>query len=73
MVAAFIAYFLYFTIFNYEWWRDWRKIQSISLFDESSQGKDADLILMKLSDYREIPYEYASNPVSFTIRGGNIL
>ena len=36
-------------------------------------GKDADLILMKLSDYREIPYEYASNPVSFTIRGGNIL
>ena len=36
-------------------------------------GKDADLILMNLSDYREIPYEYASNPVSFTIRGGNIL
>lgn len=36
-------------------------------------GKEADLILLKLSDYREIPYEYASNPVSMTIKGGKII
>lgn len=36
-------------------------------------GKEADLVLMKLSDYKEIPYEYATNPVAMTVRGGAII
>ena len=36
-------------------------------------GKEADLVLMKLSDYKEIPYEYATNPVALTVKGGAII
>ena len=33
-------------------------------------GKDADLVIFDLSDYREIPYEYASSPVSSVFSKG---
>jgi len=36
-------------------------------------GKDADLLLLNASDYREIPYYFGVNPVYQTIKRGEIL
>lgn len=36
-------------------------------------GKDADLILMNLPDYRELPRRFGMNHVSMVIRGGDIV
>ncbi len=37
------------------------------------KGKSADLVMADVSDYREIPYEYATNPVRTVINRGNIV
>lgn len=36
-------------------------------------GKDADLLLLDVQDYREIPYWFGSNPVDVVIKGGEII
>jgi imidazolonepropionase len=36
-------------------------------------GKDADLIILGVSDYREIPYQFGVNLVSLTMRKGNVV
>jgi imidazolonepropionase len=36
-------------------------------------GKDADLILLNVSDYREAAYEFGSNLVSMTMKPGKIV
>jgi imidazolonepropionase len=35
-------------------------------------GKDADLIMLSVSDYREIPYQFGVNLVSMTMRNGQV-
>jgi imidazolonepropionase len=36
-------------------------------------GKDADLILLNVNDYREMPYHFGVNPVSMTIKRGRVV
>ena len=35
-------------------------------------GKDADIIMLSVSDYREIPYQFGVNLVSMTMRNGQV-
>jgi imidazolonepropionase len=35
-------------------------------------GKQADIIIMNISDYREIPYRFGQNPVETVIKKGTI-
>ena len=35
--------------------------------------KDADLIMLNVSDYREIPYQFGVNLVSLTMRKGQVV
>lgn len=37
------------------------------------QGKRADIVIADVSDFREIPYEYSSQPIQTVISGGNIV
>ena len=37
------------------------------------QGKRADMVIADVSDFREIPYEYSSQPIQTVISGGNIV
>ena len=36
-------------------------------------GKDADLIMLNVSDYREIPYHFGVNLVALTMRKGQVV
>jgi imidazolonepropionase len=36
-------------------------------------GKDADVVLMNLSDYRELPCRFGMNNVGMVIRGGEVM
>ena len=36
-------------------------------------GKDADLILLKVPDYRELPYHFGVNLVAMTIKKGRVI
>ncbi len=36
-------------------------------------GKDADLVLFDVPDYREIPYHFGMNPVAMTIKRGRVI
>jgi len=36
-------------------------------------GKDADLVIYNVSDYREIPYHFGMNPVALTIKRGEVI
>lgn len=36
-------------------------------------GKEADLIMLNVSDYREIPYQFGVNLVSLTMRRGQVI
>ncbi len=36
-------------------------------------GKDADLILLKVPDYRELPYHFGVNVVAMTIKNGRVI
>jgi imidazolonepropionase len=36
-------------------------------------GKDADLVIFNVPDYREIPYHFGVNPVAMTIKRGRVL
>jgi imidazolonepropionase len=49
---------------------------SIGLSDKIGsleEGKQADIILMKVADYREIPYFFGVNHCAVTIKKGNIV
>jgi|YelNatPaOPRAMG01_1025707.scaffolds.fasta_scaffold00916_23 imidazolonepropionase len=37
------------------------------------RGKRADIVIADVSDFREIPYEYSSQPIQTVISGGNIV
>jgi len=36
-------------------------------------GKDADLAVFEVKDYREIPYWFASNSCAFTVMNGSVV
>jgi imidazolonepropionase len=36
-------------------------------------GKDADLVILNVPDYREIPYHFGVNLVAMTIKKGRVL
>ena len=36
-------------------------------------GKDADLIVLNASDYRDIPYYFGMNPVAASIKRGEVI
>jgi imidazolonepropionase len=36
-------------------------------------GKSADLLILSVPDYREIPYHFGVNPVELVIKGGEVL
>jgi imidazolonepropionase len=36
-------------------------------------GKDADLLVLDCSDYRELPYRFGANPVALTIKRGKVV
>jgi len=36
-------------------------------------GNDADLLLLNVSDYREIPYHFGTNQVHMTIKRGSVV
>jgi imidazolonepropionase len=49
---------------------------SLSLSDRLGsieEGKQADIVLMNVSDYREIPYFFAVNHCVVTIKKGNLV
>lgn len=48
-------------------------IRSVSRVGSIEAGKDADLVIFNVPDYREIPYHFGVNLVAMTIKRGRVL
>ncbi|MEN6520349.1 MAG: imidazolonepropionase [Armatimonadota bacterium] len=44
-----------------------------SIIGSLDMGKQADMLIMKISDYREIPYRFGVNPVDMVIKKGKLV
>ncbi|MEN6373131.1 MAG: imidazolonepropionase [Armatimonadota bacterium] len=50
-----------------------KAIRRDSIIGSLEVGKQADMLIMKISDYREIPYRFGVNPVDMVIKKGKLV